>query len=285
MVRGDDAYEKAAMPLLEAEGLKYEKLTSAEAAKRYPQINFEGIQWALWEEEAGFLLARQSCQLVLDSFIAEGGLFLQKEVAPISTNTLEDLRFSDGSRLGADLYVFACGPWLGRMFPEVLANVIHPSRQEVFFFGTPAGNEQFSEKQFPVWIDHGERLIYGVPGNERRGFKIADDTRGEPFDPTNGQRIITPEKLEEARKFLALRFPALKDAPLVESRVCQYENSPDQHFIIDRHPGASNVWIVGGGSGHGFKHGPALGEYVAAVVLEKKKPDPFFQLARFQKNV
>jgi glycine/D-amino acid oxidase-like deaminating enzyme len=282
MVRGDDAYEKAAMPLLEKEGLKYETFTAAEATKRYPQINFEGIQWALWEEEAGFLLARQSCQLVLDTFISEGGEFLQKEVRPF-TNTLEALHFSDGSQLKADGYVFACGPWLGLVFPDVLANLIHPTRQEVFYFGTPAGDLQFSEQKFPVWIDHGERLIYGIPGNERRGFKIADDTRGEPFDPTNGQRILTPAKLEEARKFIAMRFPALKDAPLVESRVCQYENSSDQNFIIDRHPNSENIWIVGGGSGHGFKHGPALGEYVASLVLGKQQPDPFFQLGRFKK--
>jgi len=165
-----------------------------------------------------------------------------------------------------------------------MTNRIQPTRQEVYYFGIPPGDLKFTEQQFPVWIDHGERLIYGIPGNERRGFKIADDTRGEPFDPTNGERLITPEKLDAARRFVAMRFPALKDAPLVESRVCQYENSPDQNFIIDRHPEASNVWIVGGGSGHGFKHGPAIGEYVARVVLDQQKPDPFFQLARFQKG-
>jgi len=285
MIHGEDAYERAALPLLDTEGLKYEKLTPAEAGSRYPQINFDGIRWVLLEEEAGFLLARQCCQLVLDSFLSEGGEFLQKEVQPSNpSNTLEGLRLSDGSLVHADRYVFACGPWLGRVLPDVMTNRIQPTRQEVYYFGIPPGDLKFTEQQFPVWIDHGERLIYGIPGNERRGFKIADDTRGEPFDPTNGERLITPEKLDAARRFVAMRFPALKDAPLVESRVCQYENSPDQNFIIDRHPEASNVWIVGGGSGHGFKHGPAIGEYVARVVLDQQKPDPFFQLARFQKG-
>jgi sarcosine oxidase len=133
----------------------------------------------------------------------------------------------------------------------------------------------------PVWIDHGERLIYGVPGNERRGFKVADDSRGPDVDPTTMERVITPEQLNAIRKFVAFRFPALKDAPLVESRVCQYENSKDQHFVIDRHPELQNVWIVGGGSGHGFKHGPAVGEYTAGLILEKQKINPFFQLKRF----
>ncbi len=195
------------------------------------------------------------------------------------------IRLANGDALEADAYVFACGPWLSEIFPEIEGGkLIQPTRQEVFFFGPPAGDERFSEKKMPVWIDHGERLIYGVPGNERRGFKVADDTRGEPFHPTTTERVITPEKLEAARRFLAMRFPDLKNAPLVESRVCQYENSPDQHFIVDRHPDLQNVWIVGGGSGHGFKHGPAMGEYVAEVVLEKQQPDPFFQLSRLGKS-
>ena len=282
MIRADDAYEKAALPLLEAEKLPYQKLTPEEASKLYPQINFDGIQWVLKEEEAGFLLARQSCQTVVDRFIAEGGNYKIGSAQRESGGW----KLSDGSALEADAFVFACGPWLSQLFPELGdGKLIQPTRQEVFFFGTPPGQDLYTEKSMPVWIDHGERLIYGVPGNERRGFKVADDTRGEPFDPTTTERVITPEKLDAARKFVAMRFPGLKDSPLVESRVCQYENSPDQHFIADRHPEQKNVWIVGGGSGHGFKHGPAMGEYVASVVLEQQKPNPFFQLSRFMKEM
>ncbi|MCI0413431.1 FAD-dependent oxidoreductase [bacterium] len=278
----NDDYEKAAMPLLEAEGLPYQKLTPSEASKHYPQINFDGVGWVLKEEEAGFLLARQACQCVLDSFIAEGGEYrlLSAKRGPEGA-----LQLSDGSTFQSDAYVFACGPWLSELFPELMVGrLIEPTRQEVFFFGTPAAEDRWTEKKMPVWIDHGERLIYGVPGNERRGFKVADDTRGEPFNPTSGERKITSEKLEAARKFLELRFPDLKNAPLVESRVCQYENSPDQNFIIDQHTQMKNIWIVGGGSGHGFKHGPAVGEYTAGLVLDKQKPDPFFQLDRFRKG-
>ena len=90
----------------------------------------------------------------------------------------------------------------------------------------------------------------------------------------------TPERLKAARQYLAFRFPGLKDAPLVEARVCQYENSPDEHFIIDRHPTAENTWLVGGGSGHGFKHGPAVGELVAQLVLAGAATPPEFRLSR-----
>ena len=130
-----------------------------------------------------------------------------------------------------------------------------------------------------MWVEI-PRFYYGIPGNDRRGFKIADDVRGAPIDPTTAERVVTPETLKAARDWIAFRFPALADAPLVESRVCQYENSPDHHFILDRHPEASNLWIVGGGSGHGFKHGPAMGERVARTVLGQRPVDPFFGLDR-----
>ncbi len=287
MIHDDDAYEKAALPLLKAEGLSYEILNPEEASRRYPQINWDGVRWALREEEAGYLLARQACQSVLEAFIREGGEYRQSWVTinGIHSNVLAGIRTSDGSSLQADQYVFACGPWLSRIFPDMPGPLIQPTRQEVFFFGTPAGDVRFTDSALPVWVDHGERLIYGIPGNERRGFKVADDTRGEPFDPTSGERIVSSEKLVAIRKFLAHRFPELKDAPVVESRVCQYENSQDQHFIFDRHPEAQNAWIAGGGSGHGFKHGPAIGEYVAGLVLDSNKPDPFFQLSRFATEI
>ena len=153
------------------------------------------------------------------------------------------------------------------------------TRQEIYFFGAPPG-ERFSDSQVPVWIEHGARLFYGIPGNQHRGFKVADDTRGAVVDPTTMERLPSSEGLAAARALLARRFPGLKDAPLVEARVCQYENSPDEHFIIDRHPELSNAWIAGGGSGHGFKFGPALGERIAAIVLGERQTDAMFALAR-----
>ena len=120
--------------------------------------------------------------------------------------------------------------------------------------------------------------MYGIPGNQGRGFKVADDTRGPEFDPTSGERVVSEERLGLARKYLAFRFPGMKDAPLLETRVCQYEQTPDSHFILDRHPAMENVWIVGGGSGHGFKHGPAVGEYAAARILGRGEVEPRFSL-------
>jgi glycine/D-amino acid oxidase-like deaminating enzyme len=184
---------------------------------------------------------------------------------------MDGVTLYQGEFLRADCYVFAPGPWLGSVFP-FLAQRITPTRQEVFFFGTPAGDLRFNEEQLPTWIDGGKQQFFGIPGNHWRGFKIADDSRGTLVDPTTMEREISREKLAAARAYMRMRFPALSGAPLLEGRVCQYENSSDHNFILDRHPEANNVWIVGGGSGHGFKHGPVVGEMIRDAVLEIKQP-------------
>jgi len=167
---------------------------------------------------------------------------------------------------------------LGQIFPEILGNVINPTRQEVYYFG-------ISDSKFdnlPCWVDwNPDQVYYGVAQTQGRGFKIACHKRGESFDPNQDDRVPTLSLIEEARNFLGHRFPSLKNAPLLESRVCQYENSPDGNFILDVHPEANNLWIIGGGSGHGFKHGPAVGELATDMILGKKKGLDVFSLERF----
>src|SRR5579862_293706 len=284
VAREDDSYEKGSLPMLKEAGLPFTELRHDELLRRWPQVSFEGVRWAIFEPESGGLMAREACAAVRDAFLKEGGEYRQASVQPpqLAAGELKQITLEDGSRLSANRFVFACGPWLGKVFPDLIGDKIRPTRQEVFFFGTAAGDVRFNPEKMPIWVDHGERFFYGFPVVERRGFKIADDTRGPLFDPTNAQRETSAEGLASARAHLALRFPALKDAPLVESRVCQYENSPDQNFIMDRHPRAANVWLLGGGSGHGFKHGPAVGEMAAEMVTTEKAPNPLFALSRFK---
>jgi glycine/D-amino acid oxidase-like deaminating enzyme len=282
---GDDQFERGSLPLLREARIAYEELSDKEIGKRWPQINLEGVRWGIYEPDGGFLMARDACQRVVEGFLAEGGEYRQAAVLPrdLETGKWDGLALSDGSKLVADQYVFACGPWLGKLFPDTIGNRVRATKQDVFFFGTPAGDDRFSDKKLSVWADHRDRFIYGIPGNEGRGFKMADDTRGPEFDPTSGERAVSADGLKAMREYLGFRFPAMKDAPLVETRVCQYENSPDNNFIVDRHPVSDNVWLVGGGSGHGFKHGPALGEMLAGLVMEHRDADPLFRLARFGK--
>jgi glycine/D-amino acid oxidase-like deaminating enzyme len=283
MFRGDDGYARTSAPIAREAGLPVDELDLVEAARRFPQVRFAGVRHAWLEREAGYLLARRACATVVERFLAEGGAYREAAVRPLRTADrarIDALELSDGSTLGADAFVFAAGPWLGRLLPDAVGTHVRPTRQDAFFFGTPAGDARWSEERMTIWIDFGERIVYGIPGNERRGFKVADDTRGAPFDPESGERTPSAEALARARSLLAERFPDLAAAPLVESRVCQYENSPDGHYLVGPVPGVANGWVAGGGSGHGYKLGPALGEHVAALVLGAAEPLAKFRLDR-----
>jgi glycine/D-amino acid oxidase-like deaminating enzyme len=282
----DESYGKTAVPLLREAGLKVDELSPKELRSRYPQMNVEGIGQGLFEHDAGYLLARRACQAVLESFVAEGGKYRQKAVEPteVEEGLPQGLFLTDGTYALADQYVFACGPWLPELFPRTIGGRIRPNRQEVFFFGAPAGEPGFTEEKMPCFLDGAYApSFYGIPGNEYRGFKVAGGMEDAPaFDPTNGDRRASREQEEAVRRYLGFRFPAMKGAPLVESRVCQYESTPDSDFILDRHPRADHVWLLGGGSGHGFKHGPAIGESAAATILGEIRPDPKFSLSRLK---
>jgi len=282
----DDSFERGSLALLRRAHIKFQELSTRDMKKRWPQINFADVRWGIFEPECGYLDARAICQAVVDAFVGQGGVYRPVAVSAdgLESGPLRSITLSDGSRLKADYYVFACGPWLGKLFPQTLGNVIRPTKQDVFFFGTPAGDSRFTDAHLPVWGDHGGRFFYGIPGSDRRGFKVADDTRGSEFDPTFGERVVSPATLKRVREYLAFRFPAMKNAPLIETRVCQYEQTRDSHFIVDRHPRMDNVWLLGGGSGHGFKHGPALGGIIAELILKDGEADAFWRLARFSKR-
>jgi glycine/D-amino acid oxidase-like deaminating enzyme len=263
-----DPYPRQSSETLTRLGIPVEKLTLAETSARYPQVSTDGICGAYFEPESGVLIARRAVQAVVREAIKSGVEYFQQQVAPPRTaNRIEALETSDGQRVSASAYVFACGPWLPKVFPDLLAHRIHPTRQEVFYFGAPPGT-RFKPTALPAWIDFKEEA-YGLPDVEGRGVKVAIDRHGEAFDPDKGDRLASGEGLAEVRRYLARRLPELKDAPVSESRVCQYENTSNGDFLIDRHPEIENGWLVGGGSGHGFKHGPFVGEYVAARIEGK----------------
>ena len=282
MAHEEDARSDATLETLARAGVPHERLDRAQLERRWPQIEFGDVAWGIHEPAGGALMARRSVQAVAAEVARAGGDVRMAAVqSPAGRGTLAEIAFADGSRLRARSFVFALGPWLGKVFPDLLGDRIFPTRQEVFYFGPPAGDARFAPPSFPTWIDFVDE-IYGIPDIEGRGFKVAPDVHGPRFDPDLGDRRVTPEGLAVARAFLARRFPLLKDAPLVASEVCQYENTSNGDFLVDRHPSWDNVWLVGGGSGHGFKHGPALGEYVAGHVLGSASAEPRLSLAAKQ---
>jgi glycine/D-amino acid oxidase-like deaminating enzyme len=284
MCAADDAYVRRSVEPMKAVGLSVEQLSPDDAARRYPQMSFRDVRTVFFEAEAGYITARAACELVRETFVREGGEYKQQWVRPgaVSGARLAGVALSDGGTLDADRVVFACGPWMAQVFPDVVGRRIVATRQEVFFFATPPGETRYDVGGLPVWVHMGERVVYGVPQHERRGLKVADDTAGEEVDPTAMERVPSAVALAAARAILRERFPALAGAPLVEARVCQYEASSDGHFLVDRHPQFENVWLVGGGSGHGFKMGPALGEHVAAVVQGRTAVHPLFAYGRLR---
>ena len=283
MAMPDNVYAHQSRETLRKLGVRFDDLSASELAWRYPQIKPENGAVAINEPESGALMARQAVQAVVGQFVKRGGVYRHAAVkAPHGKGRVRSVLTNQREDHAADAFVFACGPWLGKVFPDVLANRIFPTRQEVLFFGVPPGDRRFEAPEMPVWIDFSDnRGMYGFPDIETRGFKVAFDHHGPAFDPDSENRFVTPDKIEAARKYVAERFPALANAPIVDSRVCQYENTSNGDFVIDRHPEFENVWFAGGGSGHGFKHGPAVGEYTAARVIGLADPaiEPRFSLA------
>ncbi len=276
-----DAMLHASREAMLGAGAHFETLDSEQLRRRFPQISFPEDSAAVFEPSSGALLARRLTNAVASAARRKGAEILRGRVeTPSGAGRLPCVLTTAGSLIEAETFVFSCGPWLAGLFPQLLGERIFPTRQEIFFFGIPAGDTRFGPDALPVWLDRTDpRLPYGIPDIENRGVKVAFDLHGPPFDPDSGERIVSAESIAAAREYLARRFPALNDAPLVESRVCQYENTSSGDFLIDRHPEFDNVWIAGGGSGHGFKHGPAVGEYVADLIVGRRTPEPRFALA------
>jgi sarcosine oxidase len=274
----DDLRLRESQATIERCGIAHEVMDSSQLDKRYPQVNFDGISRGLLEPDSGVLLARRAVQSVLEEANKKSAEFLiAQAVTPDGSGKITKLATSRCGAFSAGQFVFACGAWLGKVFPELLGQRIFPTRQEVFFFGSPSGDVRFAPPHMPTWLFNNDE-VYGMPDIESRGLKMARDTHGERVDPDTQSRIVSAEGAEWARNYVARRFPALKDAPIVETRVCQYENTSTGDFLIDRHPEMPNVWLAGGGSGHGFKHGPALGEYLAAQICGEGKAEPRFSL-------
>ena len=263
-------------------GLATEALTHSELVRRFPMFDFAGIEVGLYEPAFGALMARRSVLSLVDGFVRAGGTYAEGFAAPPapSASVLHEVELRSGERIAADRFVFALGPWLPKFFPEVIGPRIVPTRQEVFFFGPPAGDRRFVPGAMPCWADfNGGEMFYGFPDLETRGVKFAHDTHGVPVDPDTQDRRPSEAALAEIVAYRDRRFPLLKGAPLTEARVCQYENSSNGDFLIDFHPQLENVLLVGGGSGHGFKHGPEVGRYAAGRLLGTIAPEPRFSLA------
>ncbi len=247
---------------------------------RWPQIHSDDINWGVYTEKAAgcVMMARKGVEVVAREMVKNGGELRIAYCTPTldANGNVQNVRMQDGSVLNAQHYVFACGPWLPKLFPELLSKRLRVQRRDVLFYGSPPGDSSYAYPNMPTWsvIASG---YYGFPDIENRGFKVAPYPDNNTIDPDNDERMIMPHQVKRGRAFLQRRFPGLADMPISETRVCQVTDTTDRNFMADTHPGSDKVWIVGGGSGHGFKHGPAVGEHVAKRILGETSDDGYAQ--------
>ena len=261
----DDGWEAAGEETLRALGIPCERV---DPASLFPSFACDDVVWGLWEPEAGVLRARDATRVLAAQAVDAGASLVLGDARPDGVAVVLD----DGRRLEADRVVWACGAWLPALFGDLVS--LRITQQDVFYFGASAA---WRTPPVPTWVDY-DAAAYGLGDLDGRGIKVCSDVEGRLFDP-DGDRVPQPDQERRARELLAERFPALAVAPLVGTRVCQYELTADTRFLIAPHPEhEGRVWLLGGGSGHGFKHGPALAEVVERWVSGAEAADPQFGL-------
>jgi sarcosine oxidase len=264
LVSDPEGWEADSERVLRAEGVPVETLDPADAARLLPGLAPEGLHHVLHEPEAGVLRAAEGVRRLAARAVDGGARLEVGEARP------EGLGVRFGSRvLEADAVVWACGAWLAGLFPDLVSMRI-TLQQVVLFRAGPA----FAG---PGWVDfsggwHGHCAISPY------GFKVGSDEDGREVDPDARPREAGPDAVQRAREYLALRFPDLARAPVLGAPACHYSLTEDSNFIFAPRPGAAGQWFLGGGSGHGFKHGPAVAEHVAAVLGGRAEAEKRFAL-------
>jgi sarcosine oxidase len=264
--RREDGWEADSERVLRSLGIACERV---DADGLFPSVTTGDLAFALLEPDAGVLRARDAVKVLAVQAVEAGAELVLADARPDGAAALLD----DGRRLEADRIVWACGAWLPALFPGLLE--LRITHQDVFYFGAPAA---WRTPGVPGWVDY-DAAAYGLGDLDGRGVKVSPDVEGPEFDAETAPRVALAEHERLARAYLAHRFPALAAAPLVGTRTCQYELTPDTGFVVAPHPEhGGRVWLLGGGSGHGFKHGPALAEHVEAWLTAAEPPDPRFAL-------
>jgi glycine/D-amino acid oxidase-like deaminating enzyme len=269
LARRADGWEAESERVLRAESIPVERLDVADAAALFPSFAGDDLEFVLLEPRAGILRARDATRALAARAVARGAELVASRARPDGAA----VALADGRRLEADRVVWACGAWLPGLFADLVA--LRITQQDVFFFGAGA---EWATPGVPGWVDY-DGAAYGLGDLDGRGVKVAPDVEGPPFDAETGARVVLPDHERHARAYLAARFPALAQAPVVGTRTCQYEITADTRFLCAPHPAhEGRVWLLGGGSGHAFKHGPALAERMQSWLEGAAPPEPRFAL-------
>jgi sarcosine oxidase len=267
-VRRGGGWEADSEEAMRAAGIPVERLAPGELVRLFPSVRVDDLEFGLLEPDAGVLRAGDGVRALV-ARAKEAGLRLERGLAAPAG---EAAALPDGRRLEADHVIWTCGAWLARLFPALVP--LRITRQDVCLFDAPA---EWAAPAVPGWLDF-DASIYGHGLVEPYGMKVTSDAEGAEIDPDARPEQADPERVQEGRGYLAHRFPALTGARLRSAPVCHYSLTADANFVFARHPEHEHVWLLGGGSGHGYKHGPAIAEQVAAVLRGDAAPEPRFGL-------
>jgi sarcosine oxidase len=246
-------------------GWPVELLEPPAAAVRFPQFAWDGIAAATFNPQGGYLRAAAAVRATLAAFREAGGVV----VAPARVEGLDESAQAaylvvDGGRFEFDAVLVCAGAWFRALVP-VRGDFVRPTRQAVTYYRPPG-----SLPGMPVWMhDLAESGWYGMP-LEDGVLKVARHRPGEPADP-DAPRLVPVAEGEASREFVARFLPAIDPAWYAEDRGCLYALTDDGNFVIDRVPQRERTFVAGGGSGHGFKLGPAVGR-LAADLVERGVP-------------
>ena len=256
---------------LRGRGSELEVLSPTEARARFPQFIFRDDETCLYEPWNGYLESGRALACLAE-LAREQGVRILENTRVTSVEAASDrveVHSEDGPRR-FDRAVLAAGVWMGRLLPDIGANLDVTYQQMVFI---DVGKAQaFARDSMPTWTfgAHSE-LWYGFPLLREGYVKVSNDQVGENVD-ADVERRLRPEFVEWAMGFLRERIPAMSRGTVVGGRACLFANSPDDHFIIDWAPGSERVLVAGGGSSHGFKFGGSIGAVIADALEDRHNP-------------
>ena len=264
--------------------LAHELLDHAELGRRFPQFTVPEPWVAVWEPEAGFLTPENVIAAYAEAALRGGAELHGREMVTsweadaggVTVRTTRD-------EYRADKLIFCGGPWTSKLVADLGVRLV--VTRQVWGWVWPKKPEFFELGRLPVWaIDHLDgTLHYGFPLlKDVPGFKIGHHGPGRETDPERVARDPQARDEETFRPVLKNMIPAA-DGALLSMKVCMYTNSPDHHFIIDRHPIHERVTLACGFSGHGFKFASVVGEVLADLAMEGRTrlPAQFLGLGRF----
>lgn len=284
----DDESLQATIKAVENGGINYELLSIEDAQERFPQFRFGSDFKVLYQPDSGFISASKAVRGHVKLARRLGAVVIESApVDQIQVNSNSINLSVAGDRYSADHLVVTAGSWARSLLKETGIDLPLTTLRCQLNFVSPADLRSYEYERCPVWGAHvSERFretVYGIPSHEGSGFKIAFHGGAPVRHPSDVDYKPDASNVEALRPFMRAHIPGIASAPVRESRICLYTQTPDEHFIVDSHPEHQHVAIGAGFSGHGFKFSTMIGKMLTDIALDGSTPhnDRLFKISRF----